>query len=55
MGSGLCVFLHALKQAGWDGTALDPDPRAMEHARRVVGVEAMEAEYLEAPWRNAFT
>ncbi len=54
VGSGLCLFLHALRQAGWQGTALDPDPRAVEHARRVVGVEAIEAEYLEASLARRF-
>lgn len=47
VGSGLCVFLARLKQAGWRGTALDPDPRAAEHAREVVGVEAVCGDYLE--------
>ncbi len=54
VGSGLCVFLQALKRAGWAGTALDPDRRAVEHARRVVGVEAIEAEYLEASLEGRF-
>jgi len=38
VGSGLCVFLARMKQHGWTGTALDPDPRAAEHAREVAGV-----------------
>jgi SAM-dependent methyltransferase len=46
VGSGLCVFLARLKEAGWKGTALDPDPRAVEHARSVVGVDAVEGDYL---------
>ena len=41
IGSGLCVFLHRMKEAGWECTALDPDPRAVEHARDVVGVKAV--------------
>lgn len=41
VGSGLCVFLARLKERGWKGTALDPDPRAVEHARRNVGIEAV--------------
>jgi SAM-dependent methyltransferase len=40
VGSGLCVFLHAMKRVGWDCTALDPDSRAAAHARDVVGVRA---------------
>ena len=46
VGSGLCVFLSRMKDAGWEGTALDPDPRAVAHARNVVGVDAVEGEYL---------
>jgi 2-polyprenyl-3-methyl-5-hydroxy-6-metoxy-1,4-benzoquinol methylase len=49
VGSGLCVFLHAMKRAGWTCTALDPDPRAAKHAREVVGVEAITADWFEAP------
>ena len=41
VGSGLCVFLARMKQAGWQGTALDPDPRAVRHARETVGVDAV--------------
>src|SRR2546423_13932904 len=37
VGSGLCVFLHRMKQAGWGCTALDPDARACPHARTVLG------------------
>lgn len=48
VGSGLCVFLYAMKAAGWDGTALDPDPRAATHARDVVGVRAVCADFFEA-------
>jgi 2-polyprenyl-3-methyl-5-hydroxy-6-metoxy-1,4-benzoquinol methylase len=46
VGSGLCVFLHAMKVTGWDGTALDPDPRAAQHAREVVGVEAVQGDFM---------
>jgi len=38
VGSGLCVFLARMKQHGWQGTALDPDPRAALHAEQVAGV-----------------
>lgn len=41
VGSGLCVFPHAMKLQGWLATALDPDPRAVEHARQTAGVEAV--------------
>ncbi len=45
VGSGLCVFAACMKQAGWTCTVVDPDPRAAEHARRVVGVEALAADF----------
>jgi SAM-dependent methyltransferase len=38
-----------MKRAGWTCTALDPDPRAAKHAREVVGVEAITADWFEAP------
>ena len=46
VGSGLCVFLHRMKQAGWDCTALDPDARACQHARTTVGVKAIHADFV---------
>ncbi|MCC2667803.1 MAG: Methyltransferase type 11 [Armatimonadetes bacterium] len=48
VGSGLCVFLHGMKGAGWSGTALDPDPRAAAHARDYVGVAAVCADFRTA-------
>jgi 2-polyprenyl-3-methyl-5-hydroxy-6-metoxy-1,4-benzoquinol methylase len=48
VGSGLCVFLHRMKAAGWDGTALDPDERAVRHARQTVGVRAIQGDFLSA-------
>ena len=48
VGSGLCVFLHAMKKTGWIGTALDPDPRAARHADEVVGVRGIAADFFEA-------
>ena len=48
VGSGLCVFLHGMKRAGWQCTAVDPDPRAAKHARDVVGVEAIAADWMTA-------
>ena len=47
VGSGLCVFLHRLKmQTGWRCTALDPDARAAQHAREVVGVDAIVGDFM---------
>jgi len=47
VGSGLCVFLHRMKAAGWVCTALDPDPRAAAHARDRVGVSAICGDFME--------
>ena len=48
VGSGLGVFLHRMKAAGWRGTGLDRDPRLVAHAREVVGVEAVCGDFLTA-------
>ncbi len=48
VGSGLCVFLARMKQAGWQGTALDPDPRAVQHAAQAVGVEGIAGDFMTA-------
>lgn len=41
IGSGLAVFPAALAREGWVCTALDPDPRAAEHAASIEGVRAL--------------
>jgi SAM-dependent methyltransferase len=46
IGSGLAVFPYAMKQRGWNCTALDPDPRAAEHARATAGVESICADFM---------
>jgi ferredoxin len=46
IGSGLAVFPYAMKQCGWNCTALDPDPRAAEHARVTAGVESICADFM---------
>lgn len=46
VGSGLCVFPYRMKQAGWECTALDPDARAVEHARERVGVTAVQGDFM---------
>lgn len=51
IGAGLAVFPWGMKQRGWDCTALDPDPRAADHARNVAGVKSICADFL----RNAPT
>lgn len=45
VGSGLCVFPARMKAHGWNCTALDPDPKAVKHAREVVGVTAIEGDF----------
>lgn len=47
VGSGLGVFPYKIKEAGWDCTALDPDLRAIEHARKIVGVKAVHGDFME--------
>lgn len=48
VGSGLCVFLHRMRQeTRWSCTALDPDPRAVEHARNVVGVNGICGDFIK--------
>jgi SAM-dependent methyltransferase len=54
VGSGLAVFPARMKEAGWDVTALDPDPRAAEHARSVVGVEAACGDFFEVDGLGRF-
>lgn len=54
VGAGLGVFPHAIKQAGWNVVALDPDPRACEHIRQVVGVPVIEADFTKARIRQKF-
>jgi SAM-dependent methyltransferase len=45
VGSGLGVFPYAMKKAGWACTAVDPDERAVRHAREVIGVSAVCADF----------
>ncbi|WP_085906790.1 class I SAM-dependent methyltransferase [Kiloniella majae] len=47
IGSGLSVFPWRMKKEGWDITALDPDERAARHAKEVVGVKSIAADFLE--------
>jgi len=49
IGSGLCVFLYRLHRlTGWPCTALDPDARAVEHAKKEAGVQAVCADFMHA-------
>ncbi|SHL53910.1 Methyltransferase domain-containing protein [Bradyrhizobium lablabi] len=46
VGAGLGVFPYAVKQAGWQCTAIDPDERAVAHMRAGVGVDAMLGDFM---------
>ena len=47
VGSGLGVFPARMRSAGWDVTALDPDPRAAQHLREEVGVTCIEGDFMQ--------
>jgi SAM-dependent methyltransferase len=47
VGAGLGVFPHAMKQRGWNVTALDPDPRATRHIETVIGVPVVTGDFLK--------
>lgn len=49
IGAGLAVFPAAMREAGWTASALDPDPRAADHARQVAGVEGLVCDFLKDP------
>lgn len=46
IGSGLAVFPARMREACWTCTALDPDPKAVEHARSVAGVDGVAGDFL---------
>jgi len=46
VGAGLSVFPWRMKKAGWSVCALDPDERTAQHAREVVGVDAIAADFM---------
>lgn len=46
VGAGLGVFPYRMKEAGWRCTAIDPDGRATSHAREVIGIEAITADFM---------
>jgi SAM-dependent methyltransferase len=54
VGAGLGVFPARLRAAGWDVTALDPDSRAVEHLRAVVGVKAVHGDFMTARLAGPF-
>lgn len=46
VGSGLGVFPYRMKEAGWNCSALDPDPRAVAHIKDVVGVQTVKGNFM---------
>ena len=48
VGSGLGVFPARMKEAGWRATALDPDARAIAHAREHIRVDGLQADFMTA-------
>lgn len=46
VGSGLGVFPYAMKKAGWDCTAIDPDRLAAEHINKNVGVRVILGDFM---------
>lgn len=47
IGSGIGVFPAAMKTRGWDVTGIEPDPRTVELLVSVVGIRALEVDFLE--------
>jgi SAM-dependent methyltransferase len=54
VGSGLGVFVAAMKRHEWHPTALDPDERAVQHARDVAGISAVRADFMDADRLGTF-
>ena len=48
VGTGLAVFPFGMRQAGWDCTVVDPDSRAVEHARDE-GLTALCGDFVDLP------
>jgi 2-polyprenyl-3-methyl-5-hydroxy-6-metoxy-1,4-benzoquinol methylase len=46
VGSGLGVFPYRMKEAGWNCSALDPDPCAVAHLKDVVGVQTVTGDFM---------
>ena len=53
IGSGLGVFPFRMHQAGWQCTALDPDPRSVEHIRNF-GIDAQQGDFMEFSQGNFY-
>jgi SAM-dependent methyltransferase len=53
VGSGLGVFPFRMHQAGWQCTALDPDPRSVEHIRNL-GIDAQQGDFMQFSQVNVY-
>lgn len=47
VGAGLGVFPFAMKSAGWEVMALDPDPRNERHYHELVGVKPVIGDFMD--------
>lgn len=47
VGSGIAIFPYAMRLAGWQTMALDPDERAVRHARETAGVECVHTDFFQ--------
>jgi 2-polyprenyl-3-methyl-5-hydroxy-6-metoxy-1,4-benzoquinol methylase len=54
VGAGLGVFPYRMREAGWDCTALDMDPRLVAHHREVVGIRSEVADLRKAEGLGTF-
>ena len=54
VGSGLAVFPAVMRERGWNCTAVDPDPRGTDHARRMAGVEAVCGDFMDVALDGSF-
>lgn len=54
VGSGIGVFPYAVRQIGWSCTAVDPDPRAVDHLRSRVGAEAVCGDFRDVSGIGTF-
>lgn len=54
IGSGLCVFPYEMQQKGWNCTAVDTDPRQVEHAQKVAGVKTACGDISDMPELGTF-
>lgn len=54
VGSGLAVFIAAMSERGWRCSAVDPDPRAADHARKVGADPVYRGDFLGVEIESAF-